>query len=49
MAAASDGDKDVAARLRPLVYEQLRKAAQLGLAGKRLGHTLSATTLVHEA
>lgn len=36
-------------RLLPLVYGQLRKAAQLGLAGERAGHTLSATALVHEA
>lgn len=49
MAAASDGDKNAADRLLPLVYEQLRKAAQLGLAGERPGHTLSATALVHEA
>ncbi len=49
MVAATSGDKDAADRLLPLVYEQLRKAAQLGLAGERIGHTLSATVLVHEA
>lgn len=49
MVAAAGGDRQAADRLLPLVYEQLRKAAQLGLAGERSGHTLSATALVHEA
>jgi RNA polymerase sigma factor (TIGR02999 family) len=49
MAAAASGDRSAADRLLPLVYEQLRKAAQIGLAGERTGHTLSATALVHEA
>ena len=49
MAAAADGDKAAADRLLPLVYEQLRRAAQMNLAGERTGHTLSATALVHEA
>lgn len=49
MVAAACGDRSAAERLLPLVYEQLRKAAQLGLAGERVGHTLSATALVHEA
>lgn len=49
MVAAAGGDKSAADRLLPLVYEQLRKAAQLGMAGERAGHTLSATALVHEA
>lgn len=49
IAAAAGGDRDAADRLLPLVYDQLRKAAQLGLAGERAGHTLSATALVHEA
>ena len=47
--AAANGDKDAADRLLPLVYDQLRKAAQRDLAGERAGHTLSATALVHEA
>jgi RNA polymerase sigma factor (TIGR02999 family) len=33
----------------PLVYEQLRSAAQRLLRGERDGHTLQATALVHEA
>lgn len=49
MLAAASGDKEAADRLLPLVYEQLRKAAQQDLASERLGHTLSATALVHEA
>jgi RNA polymerase sigma factor (TIGR02999 family) len=35
--------------LLPLVYEQLRAAAQVCLRGERRGHTLQATALVHEA
>jgi RNA polymerase sigma-70 factor, ECF subfamily len=49
MAAAASGDRTAADRLLPLVYEQLRKAAQLRLSGERAGHTLQATALVHEA
>ncbi|HMN42338.1 MAG TPA: ECF-type sigma factor [Phycisphaerales bacterium] len=52
MNAAAGGDKVAADRLLPLVYAQLRKAAQLDLAGERgrgAGHSLSATALVHEA
>ena len=49
MNAVANGDKAAADRLLPLVYEQLRKAAQLDMAGERPGHTLSATALVHEA
>lgn len=44
------GAANVAAdELIHLVYDQLRKAAQLELASERPGHTLSATALVHEA
>jgi RNA polymerase sigma factor (TIGR02999 family) len=49
MVAAAKGDKAAADRLLPLVYAQLRSAAQLSLAGERAGHTLSATAIVHEA
>lgn len=49
MNAAADGDKAAADRLLPLVYNQLRRAAETGLAGERAGHTLSATAMVHEA
>lgn len=47
--AVARGEPAAADRLMPLVYDQLRKAAQIGLAGERAGHTLSATALVHEA
>ncbi len=49
MTAAAGGDREAAGRLLPLVYDQLRKAAQLEMARERDGHTLSATALVHEA
>lgn len=44
-AAASDRIK----QLFPLVYNQLRAAAQRQMASERAGHTLGATALVHEA
>ncbi len=47
--AASPGDPRAARELLPLVYVQLRKAAQLQMAGERPDHTLQATALVHEA
>lgn len=49
MQAAADGDGSAAARLLPLVYEQLRGAAQKQMSGERVGHTLQPTALVHEA
>ncbi len=49
MNAAAGGDKAAADRLLPMVYDHLRKAAQVDLMGERTGHTLSATALVHEA
>lgn len=49
MAAAGSGDQASAAQLLPLVYQQLRAAAQVHLANERPGHTLQATALVHEA
>lgn len=47
--AAGEGDPRAAQKLLPLVYEQLRKAAQKQMAGERPDHTLQATALVHEA
>lgn len=47
--AAGAGDKSAADQLLPLVYDQLRRAAQLELARERKDHTLAATALVHEA
>lgn len=49
MQAAADGDGSAAARLLPLVYAQLRGAAQKQMFSERAGHTLQPTALVHEA
>lgn len=49
IAAAANGDAAAAHRLLPLVYEQLRKSAQVLMADERRSHTLSATALVHDA
>lgn len=49
LAQAASGDKAAADQLLPLVYEQLRKAAQVHMAREQSGRTLSATALVHEA
>lgn len=49
MARVAQGDSAAASNLLPLVYEQLRKAAQIAMATERADHTLSATALVHEA
>ena len=46
---ARQGDDSAAARLMPLVYEELRSVARSLLAAERPGHTLQATALVHEA
>ncbi|MFZ4576259.1 MAG: ECF-type sigma factor [Phycisphaerales bacterium] len=43
------GDPDAACKLMPLVYAQLRAAAQLAMNGERRDHTLQATALVNEA
>jgi len=45
----SAGDANAAARLMPLVYEELRSLARNYLARERADHTLQATALVHEA
>ncbi len=47
--AAGGGDPRAAQKLLPLVYDQLRKAAQKQMAEERSDHTLQATALVHEA
>jgi RNA polymerase sigma factor (TIGR02999 family) len=49
LSAIDAGNPDAASELLPLVYEQLRKAAQVQMAAERSDHTLSATALVHEA
>ena len=44
MNAAADGDKAAADRLLPLVYDQLRKAAQFDLVSERAGTSSAVTT-----
>jgi RNA polymerase sigma factor (TIGR02999 family) len=44
-----EGDTDVAEKLMPLVYEELRRLARNYLSRERADHTLQATALVHEA
>jgi RNA polymerase sigma factor (TIGR02999 family) len=47
--AADRGDKQAAADLLPLVYDELRKLAAARLTYEKPGQTLDATALVHEA
>jgi RNA polymerase sigma factor (TIGR02999 family) len=47
--AAAAGDRQAAAELLPLVYDELRTLAATRLARERPGQTLDATALVHEA
>ncbi len=49
MQAIEDGDPQVADRLLPLVYDELRKLAAAHLADEQPGQTLQPTALVHEA
>ena len=43
------GDHDAAAKLIPLIYDELRRLAVRRLRHERQDHTLQATALVHEA
>lgn len=45
----SEGDRDLPARLMPLVYSELRRLAADYLRHERPDHTLQPTALVHEA
>jgi RNA polymerase sigma factor (TIGR02999 family) len=47
--AATAGDRQAAADLLPLVYDELRKLASARMEAEKPGHTLDATALVHEA
>src|SRR5262245_18517615 len=49
LAGAADGDRQAAADLLPVVYDELRQLAAARLAGEAAGHTLQPTALVHEA
>jgi RNA polymerase sigma factor (TIGR02999 family) len=46
--AAQQGDQEAAARLLPLVYDELRKLAQARMANLPPGQTMQPTALVHE-
>ncbi len=47
--AAQAGDRQAAADLLPLVYDELRRLAAVRMAAEKPGQTLDATALVHEA
>jgi RNA polymerase sigma factor (TIGR02999 family) len=47
--AAKCGDRQAAADLLPLVYNELRNLATAKMVAESPGHTLDATALVHEA
>jgi RNA polymerase sigma factor (TIGR02999 family) len=47
--AIDANDPEVAARLLPIVYEELRQIARGHMARERSNHTLQPTALVHEA
>src|SRR5437763_5702077 len=47
--AAAAEDRQAAAALLPLVYDELRKLAAARLSAEPSGHTLQPTALVHEA
>jgi RNA polymerase sigma factor (TIGR02999 family) len=47
--AAQAGNRQAAAELLPLVYDELRKLAAVRMAAEAPGHTLDPTALVHEA
>ena len=49
LSAIEHGDPSAAAKLLPLVYDELRKLAAGHVANEGPGHTLDATALVHEA
>src|SRR5262245_20608684 len=49
LSAIDQGDPHAAARLLPLVYDELRRLAAQKLAHEKAGQTLQPTALVHEA
>jgi RNA polymerase sigma factor (TIGR02999 family) len=49
LSAIEQGDPHAAEQLLPLVYEELRKLAVQKMAQEKVGQTLQATALVHEA
>src|SRR5205814_3536269 len=49
LGAIDQGDPHAAEQLLPLIYDELRQLASQKLAHEKLGQTLDATALVHEA
>jgi RNA polymerase sigma factor (TIGR02999 family) len=49
LSAIEQGDHHAAEQLLPLVYDELRRLAAAQMAREKLGQTLDATALVHEA
>ena len=49
LTAVEQGDSHAAAKLLPLIYDELRRLAAQRLAKEPAGQTLQATALVHEA
>ncbi len=49
IARIESGDGKASEELLPLVYSELRRLAEIKLAGEKPGQTLQATALVHEA
>ena len=49
LSAIEHGDPHAAAQLMPLVYDELRRLAAAQLSREKVGQTLDATALVHEA
>src|SRR3954453_17344698 len=49
LTAVEQGDPHAAARLLPLIYDELRRLAAQRLSNESAGQTLQATALVHEA
>ncbi|MBK8944595.1 MAG: sigma-70 family RNA polymerase sigma factor [Ignavibacteriae bacterium] len=45
----TEGNKEAVNSLFPIVYKELKQMAQSQLRHERIGHTLNATALVHEA
>ncbi|MEE9431372.1 MAG: sigma-70 family RNA polymerase sigma factor [Melioribacteraceae bacterium] len=45
----TDGNKEIVNSLFPIVYEELLQMAKSRLSYERKGHTINATSLVHEA
>ncbi len=49
LAELSAGNQEVAGKLIPLIYEELKRIAGAQMGRERPGHTLQATAVVHEA